>query len=38
MHNQLCGVAYNSLIDFECHGKIHYSVLLARRKQANSLD
>jgi hypothetical protein len=38
MHNQLRGVANNSLIDFDCHGKIHYSVFLARRKQANSLD
>ena len=38
MHNQLCGVANNSLIDFNCHGKIHYSVLLARRKQASSVD
>ncbi len=38
MHNQLRGVAYNSLIDFDCHGKINYSVLLARRKQASSLD
>jgi hypothetical protein len=35
MHNQLRGVAYNPLIDFDCHGKIHYSVLLARRKQAS---
>jgi hypothetical protein len=38
MHNQLCGVAYNSLIDFDCHGKIHDSVFLARSKQASSLD
>jgi hypothetical protein len=38
MHNQLRGVANNSLIDFDCHGKIHYSVLLARRKQASSPD
>ena len=38
MHNQLCGVAYNSLIDFDCPGKIHDSVFLARSKQASSLD
>lgn len=38
MHNQLRGVAYNSLIDLDCHDKIHYSVLLARRKQAGSPD
>jgi len=37
-HNQLCGVASNFLIDFNCHGKIHYSVLLARRKRASSVD
>jgi hypothetical protein len=38
MQNQLLGVAYNSLIGFDCHGKTHYSVLLAQRKQASSLD
>jgi len=31
-------LAYNSRIDFDCHDKIHYSVLLARRKQASSPD
>src|ERR1700730_4130324 len=34
MHDQLRSVAYNSLIDFDCHGKIQYSALLARRKRA----
>jgi hypothetical protein len=29
MHDQLRSVAYNSLIDFDCHGQIQYSALLA---------
>jgi hypothetical protein len=34
MHNQLCGVAHNSPIDFDRHGKIYYSVLLAQKNRS----
>src|SRR6267142_33813 len=38
MHNQLRGVAYDSLINFDCHDKIHYSVLPRRSRAAYSTE